>query len=281
MKDTSRELKDYGHELANGGDVRVAMGDHRLCPSFREDSPWAGRGSDSKSKGVGKLKALEYGLSQLQTSACVTIWQSRYCSFSVSPGVKWSKKYWSPLESVLIQALEKFQEFIITILLMPLLLSFRGLLYWSNDPLILFCWLYRWSFKATVKCTIKSSRQLTVLIYKQMQPIINRRFKWCNGWAGFYIKSYNLSLLSPQPSVLRHRSAGKEAASVPIVVHPPLLQTLNLRLKKIIPWTSPLFINSGDIPEKLANWYVQVFHVVQLCWSYCNPWDCFPGTPRN
>lgn len=116
------------------------------------------------------------------------------------------------------------------------LLSFSVLLYWSNDPLILFCWLYRWSFKATVKCAIKSSRQLTVLIYKQMQLVINRRLKWSNGRASFYIKSYNLSLLSLQPSVLlyapRHQFADKKAASVSIALHPPLLQTLNLCLKK-------------------------------------------------
>lgn len=81
-----------------------------------------------------------------------------------------------------------------------LLLSFSGLLYWSNDPLILFCWLYRWSFKAAVKCAIKSSRQLTGLIYKQMQPVINKRLKWSNGWESFYMKSSNLLSLSPQPS---------------------------------------------------------------------------------
>lgn len=119
---------------------------------------------------------------------------------SVSPGAKWGKKivllgkvFWYP-------AVKKFQEFIITILLILPLLSFSDLLYWSNDPLILFCWLYRWSFKAAVKCAIKSSRQLTGLIYKQMQPVINKRLKWSNGWESFYIKSSNLLSLSPQPS---------------------------------------------------------------------------------
>jgi len=55
LKDTSRELKDYWHELANGGDMRVAMGNHSLSPSIREASPWAGRGSDSKREGGAKL----------------------------------------------------------------------------------------------------------------------------------------------------------------------------------------------------------------------------------
>lgn len=159
------------------------------------------------------------------------------------------------------------------------LLSFSGLLYWSNDPLILFCWLYRWSFKAAVKCAIKSSRQLTVLIYKQMQLVINRRLKWSDGRASFYIKSYNLSLLSPQPSVLlhapRHQFADKKAASVSIALHPPLLQTLNLCLKKKILWAMPPFIHPGGIAEKLASWYIQVFYVVQLCWSIVSSWDCF------
>lgn len=159
------------------------------------------------------------------------------------------------------------------------LLSFSVLLYWSNDPLILFCWLYRWSFKAAVKCAIKSSRQLTVLIYKQMQLVISRRLKWSNGRASFYIKSYNLSLLSPQPSVLlyapRHQFAGKKAASVSIALHPPLLQTLNLCLKKQILWAMPQFVHPGDIAEKLASWYTQVFHVVQLCWRFFSSWDCF------
>lgn len=211
-------------------------------PSFREASFWADRDSQSRREGdgQGKLKALEYGLLQipisfpeLHTSACVIIWQSRYCSFSQFPWVYNGEKDTGLLWKVFwYQTLENFQEFITTILLMLPLLSFSDLLYWSNDPLILFCWLYRWSFKAAVKCAIKSSRQLSVLIYKQMQPAINRRLKWSNGRASFYTKSYNLSLLSPQLSAplhaLKHGSADRKAASASVAVLPP--QTLSLCL---------------------------------------------------
>lgn len=38
-KSTSRELKLCRHELAKGGDMRVAMGNHSLSSSFREAFP--------------------------------------------------------------------------------------------------------------------------------------------------------------------------------------------------------------------------------------------------
>lgn len=244
MKDTSWELKDYEHELPKGHDRRVAMGNHSFFPFLQRSLPLSWQRLRVK-KGRWWWWQIKNSRIWPVTNFSFTSWASHICLcyylaiqilllFSVSQvyngekdtGILW-KVFW-------YQPLENFQEFIITILLMLLLLSFCGLLYWSNDPLILFCWLYRWSFKAAVKCAIKSSRQLTVLIYKQMQPAINRRLKWSNGRASFYIKSYNLSLLSPQLSAPlhapRHGAADGEAASASVAVHPLLLQTLNLCL---------------------------------------------------
>lgn len=39
MKDTSRNLKDKGHELANGDDTREIMGNYSLFCYFREAFP--------------------------------------------------------------------------------------------------------------------------------------------------------------------------------------------------------------------------------------------------
>lgn len=46
MKDTSRHLKDCGHELANGGDMRVAMGNH--SPSEKSPSELAEAQTEKK-----------------------------------------------------------------------------------------------------------------------------------------------------------------------------------------------------------------------------------------
>lgn len=167
-------------------------------------------------------------------------------------------------------ALKKFQEFIITILLILLLLSFSGLLYWSNDPLILFCWLYRWSFKAAVKCAIKSSRQLTGLIYKQMRPVINKRLKWSNGGESFYIKSSNLSL-SPQPS----------EPLCGFCFHYSAFANTKFMYKK---WSLQQGLCWYILEMLLGSWpreMCKFSHVVQLCWSSCSSPGSFPGTPRS
>lgn len=167
---------------------------------------------------------------------------------------------------------------------MLLLLSICGLLYWINDPLILFCRLYRWSFKAAVKCAIKSSRQLTGLIYKQMQPVINKRLKWSNGRASFHIKSSNLLSLCPQPSeALTLQDTGlwvRKWLLFPLFCI-NCFCTHQIHVWKPIPQARPLLIHPGGVAGVLAQGYVQVSHVVQLCWSCCNSRGCFPGTPRN
>lgn len=68
MKDTSRNLKDKGHELANGGDTVEIMGNCSLFCYCREAFPRAGTGSDSKTEGGNKLKTLEHGLGQIPVS---------------------------------------------------------------------------------------------------------------------------------------------------------------------------------------------------------------------